>query len=493
MIKIYSLTALFALVLANLYQHFNSEQVFRNQITAPTVELLAVKADTVPEAVLEQAQTNFKTYCSGCHGEQMQAFVDRQWKHGNEKADIIKSITNGYPEQGMPTFGKVFKEEEIENLATYILTGIENVDLYAFQEETLKSDTFLTESLDFNLDTIASNLGSPWGMAFLPDGDMLITEKAGTLHRLTADRELQTIAGTPEVLYMGQGGLLDVALHPDFENNGWVYLSYSIFKVEGQDTLSTTAITRAKLEGNQLTQSEKIFEALPYSKTRHHYGSRLQFDNDGYLFFSVGDRGNRDENPQSLDNHCGKIHRIKDDGGIPEDNPFVNQPDAMATIYSYGHRNPQGVALNPSTGVIWAHEHGPRGGDEVNIIQKAKNYGWPVISYGINYDGTTFTQQTEKEGMEQPILYWVPSIAPSGMAFVQGDRYKSWEGNLLVGSLRFKYLNRCKVEGNKIVREEILMKNIGRVRNVKMGPDGYIYVAVESPGAIYKLVPLENM
>lgn len=254
--------------------------------------------------------------------------------------------------------------------------------------------------------------------------------------------------------------------------------------------MATTAIMRAKLEGNRLTQQEDIFVAAPYLPTRHHYGSRLQFRTDGYLYFSVGGRGRREDNPQSLDNHCVKIHRITDDGGIPEDNPFAGQEGAMASIYSYGHRNPQGVTIHPETDDIWAHEHGPRGGDELNCIQKGLNYGWPVISCGINYNGTTFTNKTEMEDMEQPVIYWVPSIAPSGMAFVSGDRYPGWEGSLLVGSLRFKYVNLCRMEGNKVVEEEKLLKNIGRVRDVRLGPDGFIYVAVETPGYIFRLVPI---
>ena len=451
--------------------------------------------DSLPEAALAQAQTHFQTYCTGCHGQQMQAFVDREWKHGNSKEEIMASITNGYPGPGMPSFKATFSEEEIEGLAQYILTGIERVDEYAFQEETLATDTFRTEVLQFDLDTLVSDstLKSPWGMAFLPDGDMLVTEKSGTLYRLTADRQLQPIEGAPEVLFEGQGGLFDVVLHPDFANNNVIYLSYAAFKEEGEDTLSTTAITRATLDGNTLTGQERIFEALPYSTTRHHYGARMAFDPEGYLYFSVGDRGNRDENPQSLANHCGKIHRINDDGSIPDDNPFVNEEGAMPTIYSYGHRNPQGMAVHPTTGEVWTHEHGPRGGDEVNIIRKGDNYGWPVISYGINYDGTSFTQLTEKEGMEQPLHYWVPSIAPCGAAFVTGDQYAGWEGDFLVGSLRFEYLNRCQAEAGKITGEERLMENIGRLRSVATGPDGYVYVGVEEPGAIYRLTPIDGL
>ncbi|CAM3902657.1 Glucose/Sorbosone dehydrogenase domain-containing protein [Pontibacter korlensis] len=293
------------------------------------------------------------------------------------------------------------------------------------------------------------------------------------------------------MLAQGQGGLLDVELHPNFEQNSIIYLSYSAFKEEGGKTLSTTAVMRAQLQGNQLTNQKVIFEALPYSTTRHHYGSRLEFDRNGNLYLSVGDRGNHDENPQSLQRHAGKVHRIKDDGSIPSDNPFVNKSGAVASTFSYGHRNIQGMVLHPQTGVLWTHEHGPRGGDEVNITEKANNYGWPAISYGINYNGTILTKLKEKEGMEQPLHYWDPSIAPSGMAFVTGNRYKGWEGDLMVGSLRFEYLARLKMEGNKITGEEKLLEDIGRVREVKMSPDGYLYVAVEEPGIIYRLVPAE--
>ena len=217
----------------------------------------------------------------------------------------------------------------------------------------------------------------------------------------------------------------------------------------------------------------------------------MQFAKDGYLYFSVGERGNEKENPQSLSNDHGKIHRIKDDGSIPKDNPFVDTPGAKPSIWSYGHRNPQGAVINPATGVLWENEHGPRGGDEINIIVKGKNYGWPLVSYGINYNGIPITNKTTMEGIEPPILYWIPSIGPSGMAFVKGDRYKGWKGNLLVGSLRFKYLNLCRLKGNKVISEEILFKNIGRVRDVRMAPDGFIYMSVENPGTVYKLVPVK--
>lgn len=285
---------------------------------------------------------------------------------------------------------------------------------------------------------------------------------------------------------------MDVVLHPDFKNNQLIYISYSAYKKEGAAIVATTAIMQAKLNGLQLEKQNIIFEAMPYSRTRHHYGSRMVFGRDGMLYFSVGERGNEKENPQSLANDLGKIHRVKDDGSIPADNPFVNNAGARPSIYTYGNRNPQGLTIHPVTGAIWSNEHGPRGGDEVNLIEKGKNYGWPSISYGINYNGAIITDKTAMEGMEQPLHYWIPSIAPSGMAFVDGSRYKAWNGDLMVGSLRFKYLNHCKIKDGKISGEELLLKNIGRLRDVRMAPDGYLYVAVESPGYIFKLIPLEK-
>lgn len=434
------------------------------------------------------AEQRFTQYCSGCHGAQMQMFVDRKWKHGKELDSIMASIKHGYADMGMPAFDSTFTEEEIQELALYIVDGIENMDIYISEEDKPESNIFPTES-DFALrvDTIATGLEIPWGIAFLPDGGMLINDRNGKMYRMNEEGEKKEVANVPEVKFKGQGGLLDVELHPDFQENSVIYFTYS--KIIN-DTLATTAIHRATLDGYTLTDGEDIFQAAPASTKSHHYGSRLEFDKDGYLFFTVGDRGARDVNPQNLDNHCGKVHRIMDDGSIPEDNPFANTEGAMGSIWSYGHRNPQGLAMHPTTGQIWEHEHGPRGGDELNLIEKALNYGWPVISYGINYDGTTFTQITEKEGMEQPVTYWVPSIAACGMTFINSDKYPGWENFILVGSLRYNYLNLCKMEGNKVASEEILMKNVGRMRTVEMGPDGYFYFGVEDPGMVMRAVPI---
>lgn len=441
-----------------------------------------------PVATPETARKNYQTFCASCHGEKVEAFVDRKWKHGVSKDELVKSITHGYPDLGMPAWGPSLKETEIAELADLIRVSLETVDQYKFANKPT-SNIFQSEGMTVRLDTVAAGLNNPWGMAFLPDGAMLVTDRTGEVYRIDKNRQKTKLTGVPTVLAEGQGGMLDVELHPQFARNGLIYLSYSAVKEEGGQKLSTTAVTRAKLSGNSLTEQKVIFEAQPWYKTRHHYGSRLEFDKNGFLYVSVGDRGQHNAGPQLTDSDVGKIHRLNDDGSIPKDNPFVGQGSAHASVYSWGHRNPQGVIRHPATGEIWEHEHGPRGGDELNLIRKGKNYGWPVISYGINYDGTTFTNLTAKDGMEQPETYWIPSIGPSGIAFVTGDKYPGWKDNLMVGSLRFQYLNRCVMKGNKVVKQENLLKNVGRVRNVSMGPDGYLYVSVEQPGYVFRLVP----
>lgn len=429
---------------------------------------------------------NYASYCSGCHGAKMNAFADRKWAHGKSPEDLFKSIKFGYKEGGMPAFAETFKDEEIKALADYIIKGIENVDKYAFNDKP-KSDVFETENGKIKLVKVFDKAKTAWGMAFLPHQQMLVSDRSGTLFLVNSDGKSKEVAGVPEVKAAGQGGLMDVILHPDFAKNNIIYLSYS--KPNPTDaSLQTTAIYSARLNGDKLENGKDIFVAEPYSKTKHHYGSRMIFGKDNMLYFSVGERGNEKENPQDIKNGLGKIHRITADGKIPTDNPFYNDNTADKTIYSYGHRNPQGLTLNPFNNQIWEHEHGPRGGDEINIIKKGANYGWPVVSYGINYNGKIISTLTQKEGIEDPLFYWNPSIAPSGMAFVNSKIYKGWQGNLMVGSLRFQYLNRCVIKDGKVVKEELLFKNIGRVRDVRQAPDGYLYMAVEGEG-IYKLVP----
>lgn len=343
----------------------------------------------------------------------------------------------------------------------------------------------IPQKVNFTVEPVVEDIQNPWGMAFLPDTSLLITEKSGKLLLYKAGKTTE-IGNVPEVYLRGQGGLLDIELHPEYSKNGWIYFSFSASG--GESGGGNTTIMRAKLDNNQLVAQQRLYKAVPNTNKGQHFGSRLEFDNEGYLYFSVGDRRNRDVNPQDLTRDGGKIYRLHDDGRIPEDNPFVHQAGAKGAIFSYGHRNPQGLAKHPETGQIWSHEHGPRGGDEINIIQKGKNYGWPVITYGINYIGTKITEEKARPGMEQPLYQWTPSIAPCGMTFVTSDRYPKWQGNLLVGSLVFQYLERLVLKNNKVVYREKLLEDMGRLRNVRQAPDGFIYVGIEGKG-IYKLVP----
>ena len=338
---------------------------------------------------------------------------------------------------------------------------------------------------NYKLEVVASDIAIPWGMAWLPDGTMLVTEKSGVLFHIKNGAKTE-VKNVPKVYARGQGGLLDIVLHPNYAKNGWIYITYS--SDEGEGTGGNTKLIRAKLLDGSLTQIESLYKATPNTTKGQHFGSRIVFDNDGYLYFSIGERGEEFVNPQDLKRDGGKIYRLNDDGSIPKDNPFVGQAGVKEAIYTYGNRNAQGIAKNPITGAIWAHEHGPKGGDEINIIKKGANYGWPIVTYGIDYDGTQITAETEKKGIEKPIYYWVPSIAPSGMAFVTGDKYPDWKGHLLVGSLKFQYLELVKLNGNEVIGRQKIATDVGRLREVRQGPDGFIYMGVEGTG-IVKIIP----
>jgi glucose/arabinose dehydrogenase len=337
----------------------------------------------------------------------------------------------------------------------------------------------------YEIETVVEGFNIPWGMAILSDGSMLITEKSGELIHFKNGQKTK-IEGLPEISAKGQGGLLDVVLHPDFKNNKLVYLAYASSRGTGKG--SNTAIGRGKLQGNQLVNFERLYKASPNSEAGQHFGARIAFDKDGFLYFSIGERGAKFENPQDITRDGGKVYRLYDDGRVPEDNPFYNESGAKKAIYSYGHRNPQGMLLHPKTGEIWVNEHGPKGGDEINIIKKGANYGWAEITYGINYDGTILSEDTAKPGMEQPFYYWVPSIAPSGFAYITNSKYPAWEGDLLVGSLKFSRLEKLTVKNNKVIKREKIIDGLGRVRNVVLGPDGIIYAGIDGKG-IVKIVP----
>jgi aldose sugar dehydrogenase len=344
---------------------------------------------------------------------------------------------------------------------------------------------------------VAKGLDHPWGLAFLPDGRMLVTERPGRMRIVERDGRLNApLVGLPPVVAAGQGGLLDVVLHPQFASNQLVYWTYS----EAGEGGSATAVARGKLDGNTLSNVQVIFRQMPkVSGGNNHFGSRLVWSRDGKLFVGLGDRFTRKEDAQTQDNHMGKVVRIEADGKVPTDNPFVQRGNdnpraeragAKPEIWSYGHRNIQGAALHPTSGELWTVEHGPQGGDELNVPAAGANHGWPVITYGRNYGiGTKIGEGTERADVAPPLRYWIPSIAPSGMAFVTSDRYPGWKGNLFIGALRGSHLVRLELDARKVVKEEQLLPERGeRIRDVRQGPDGWLYVTTDSPdGQIWRL------
>jgi len=354
---------------------------------------------------------------------------------------------------------------------------------------------------DFRVVTVVDGLVRPWSIAFLPGGDMLVTEKPGRL-RIVRDGRLlpDPVEGVPEVYARGQAGLLDVVPHPDFASNRLLYLSYSKPVEDGAE--STTAVVRGRFEGDRLSDVEEIFEAD--SRGRGHYGSRLAFDGEGHLFITVGDRqappeGDLENHPaQDLSNHHGVVIRLHDDGRVPADNPFVGRDDAHPEIWSYGHRNAQGLAIDPETGDVWITEHGPQGGDELNLVQPGRNYGWPVIGFGVNYrSGLAIHEGTHREGMEQPVHVWVPSLGVSGLIVYTGDRFPRWRGDLLAGGMAGEVLVRLRPTDSRVNREEYLLYETGRVRHVQQGPDGLVYLAIDNDdegetSPILRLEPAEG-
>ena len=359
-----------------------------------------------------------------------------------------------------------------------------------FPQPTESLEIHNSEELNFSVQTVVEGLEFPWGVAFLPDGNVLITERDLGNLRLVKDGVLveDPISGIPDFSDRGQGGLLDVEIHPNYEVNGWIYITYS----KPGEVGSNTALIRARYdaETHSLIDFEELFAGTPTTEGGAHFGGRIVFDPAVYLYFAIGDRGRMDT-AQDYTNSHGNLYRLNDDGSIPADNPFVGS-DGMDEIYSYGHRNIQGMDVHPETGIVWTNEHGPRGGDELNIQDKpGANYGWPVISYGINYDGTIITEETEKEGMEQPVVEWTPSIAPSGLAFVSSDKYPGWYGDALNGALAFQLISRIVLDGTEFVHEERILEGIGRIREVQQGPDGYIYFTNESNGTLNRIIPVE--
>jgi glucose/arabinose dehydrogenase len=345
--------------------------------------------------------------------------------------------------------------------------------------------TTQTDKLSIKVDTLHTGLQNPWGMTWIGGDRMLITERKGDILIFEKDEFTGSkVTGLPSMYVNGQAGLLDIATHPNYDQNGWIYISYAK-KVPGG---GATTIARFKINGTSISDFQDLIVTTPAWNGGTHYGSRIIFDKSNFLFFTNGER-NTMNNAQDLSNSHGKVHRIRDDGSIPPDNPFVNTPGAVASIWTYGNRNPQGMIYDQKNDRIWSVEHGPKGGDELNLIEKAKNYGWPLITYGINYNGLPISNITSKDGLEQPKHYWVPSIATCGMTLITSGRYPEWNGNILVAALAKQHIARIELNGTTFSGEEKLFQNIGRVRQVSQSPDGYLYAVTEGTGLLVKLIP----
>ena len=467
--------------------------------TLPALPLICVLGLTAC-GQSENAEDNFALYCSACHGERLEggsapSMLDDEWTYGGTDEDITRLITEGALETGMPAWGTVLSDAEIRALVVFIRERRQGYQRY---RDTLpapqSSLPFSSEQHAFRMETVIEDIDSPWSINWLPDGTMVVTEKSGAL-RLHRNGELSpAIMDTPWVDAGGQGGLLEVAPHPDYADNGWIYLTFSHPTQNSRGgNVSFTKIVRGRIHDQTWVDEEVIYEAnVDHYRNPGgpHYGSRIAFDDDGHLFFSIGDRGARQQ-AQDLTRPNGKIHRLMLDGSIPADNPFARDSRALPSIWSYGHRNPQGLDFDPRNGTLWDTEHGPRGGDELNLVVPGNNYGWPVITYGMNYNGTPITSETAREGMEQPIIHWTPSIAVCGIDFYEGDQFPAWQNNLFVTALAQQHLRRVVIENNRVIHQEVLFEDFGRCRDVASGPDGYIYVALNRPDRVVRLVPAD--
>lgn len=389
-------------------------------------------------------------------------------------------------------FGLIAATVFVLFLAVFMLASGQSDDTLVLVAETKSA----TETTKIDPETLGTTvwvrgLKSPWALEFMDAKNALISEKSGKLRRVVDGKLLaDPVVGTPEVWSGGQGGLLDVAIDPDYTDNGWIYMTFS-HQLEPGSNKAMTKLVRGKITGNVWSDEQVLFAAKPehYIKGRVHFGSRITFDNKGHVFFSIGERGQKDM-AQDVTRPNGKVHRLMQDGSVPKDNPLLGNTKAYPSIFSYGNRNPQGLVW--TNGVLWETEHGPKGGDELNIIKSGANYGWPVISYGRNYSGTELTPYTHMDGMEQPVSQWTPSIAACGLEVVSGDLFKDWNGYLLAGALKYRELRLIKIDGTRYISEQVLLKGKGRVRDITMGQDGAIYVVLNGPGHVLRLTPKKD-
>jgi len=462
------------------------------QILATVIFLSIITNQTYSQ----QAEAIYKTYCGGCHGARLEGnsapkLIKDKWQHGSTSKAIFKTIKSGIPNTEMKGWGDVLKDKEINTLVSFIIASQKGpVKTSASIPSTIVTQDYVlkVEKLD------SGHTSTPWAIEFVNSNLALISEKIGRL-RWLVNGKLDTlpIHGLPAThTQSGTGGFMDIALDPKYQQNGWVYVGYSHTNGDLQDKNAPgmTKIIRGKIKDHEWTEQQTLFE-VPDSLMvvrGDRWGCRFLFDKAGYLYFTIGDMGKAMAS-QDLSRATGKVYRINPDGSIPKDNPFVNTPGALPAIFTLGNRNVEGIAQHPVTGAIWATEHGPRGGDELNILKKGRNYGWPVITYGIDYSGNKVSDKIEQEGMEQPIVQWTPSIAVCPAEFVTSPLFPKWKNNLMVGALAFEELRRLVIVNDKVIKQEMIMKGYGRVRDIRTCPDGSMYVLLNKPDMILRITP----
>jgi len=446
--------------------------------------------------------TYYQNYCSNCHGRKMEGGnggglrAAADFQHGFEAEAIFKNIKNGIPNLGMPAYGTTLSDAQITALVEVIKNPQQQVQSAATTATAPQASSGRRErpklrTLDYEVkvEVWAEKLDTPWAIDFIDARTALVTEKNGPLRTIVDGKLLpDPVQGTPKVRANGQGGMLDVAVDPEYASNGWIYLGYSHAGERG----AMTRIVRGKIRDNTWVDEQTIWEAAPdnYTESGIHFGCRIVFGPDGKLYFSVGERGDQ-KKAQDLAMPNGKIYRLNRDGSVPEDNPFLDK-GTFKGVFSYGHRNPQGLAFHPLTGELWDVEHGPRGGDELNIAKAGQNYGWPEITYGINYNGKIITRERVRPGLQQPIHFWRPSTGVGGCQFYTGDLFPFWRNQLLVTSLARRDLRLLQIQEGRVLHEEILFQDLARAREAVTGPDGAIYVVINDPGEILRLTPIKE-
>jgi aldose sugar dehydrogenase len=433
-------------------------------------------------------------HCVTCHNQNLVGspapnLVDGLSLYGGNDESILRSIRTGFPQSGMPPFEGVLTEQEMQGLLGYIRQLQKDYAAGRIKHPAPPASVIVaSERHGFRVETFVPDLETPWGIAFLPNNEILVTEREGRL-RVIKEGKLQpaAIRDTPKAFVKQDGGLLDVIAHPDYAKNGWLYLAFS--EAGATPEVSMTVVVRGKIRDGRWVEQQEIFRAPPkyYYSGWIHYGCRFLFDRQGHLFFTLGDRG-KPEEAQDLTSPLGKIHRVLDDGRIPPDNPFVGRAGAWPSIWTYGNRHPQGLQFHPVTGKMWATEHGPTGGDELNRIEGGRNYGWPVVSNGTD---RRMQFQTARPGMESPLAHWTPSVAPAGIEFYTADKFPRWKNSLFIACLGGEQLKRIETDGDKVTHQEILFRGMGRVRDIVTGPDGLLYLALNAPGRIARIVPEE--